>query len=309
MMLSRVAERIYWAARYLERVENTARLVSVYDNLLFDLPRSVNIGWFNLVIINSGTELFFERYKVQDERNVVKFTLADDTNPSSMLSSLTMLRENIRTARDVLPAEAWELVNELLLFARNDIQQGINRNGRHAFLNGIIEGCQGINGLLLGTMSRDAAWHFMRLGCNLERADMTTRLLDAGAAVLQLSEDNDTTNLPQIVWGNVLRSGSAYMAYRRTMRTAVNGTDVAHFLLGDEHFPRSVSFCLDQISSATARLPSAGKRYSSIKPQLPKHDIRDGYCMSPDFRDYLNDQQLVLAEAHNNIASNWFAHD
>ena len=91
MMLSRVAERIYWAARYLERVENTARLVSVYDNLLFDLPRSVNIGWFNLVIINSGTELFFERYKVQDERNVVKFTLAS-------LNSAAAQRENASSA-------------------------------------------------------------------------------------------------------------------------------------------------------------------------------------------------------------------
>ncbi|WP_020683239.1 alpha-E domain-containing protein [Marinobacterium rhizophilum] len=309
MMLSRVAERIYWAARYLERVENTARLVSVYDNLLFDLPRSVNIGWFNLVIINSGSELFFERYRVQDERNVVKFTLADDTNPSSMLSSLTMLRENIRTARDVLPSEAWELVNELLLFARNNIQQGINRNGRHAFLNGIIEGCQGINGLLLGTVSRDATWHFLRLGCNLERADMTTRLLDAGAAVLQLSDDNDTTNLSQIVWGNVLRSGSAYMAYRRTMRTTVNGSDVAHFLLSDEEFPRSVGYCLDQVRSATAKLPCAGKPYPAIKPQLPKYDIRDSDSLNADFRDYLNDQQLMLAETHNHISSNWFAND
>ncbi len=186
-MLSRVAERMYWAARYLERVENTARLVSVYDNLLFDLPRSVNIGWFNLVVINSGTELFHERYRVQDERNVVKFMLADDTNPSSMLSSLQMLRENIRTARDVLPAEAWELVNELQLYARKNIQQGINRSARHAFLNHVIEGCQGINGLFGSSMSRDAAWDFLRLGCNLERADMTTRLLDAGAAALLLS--------------------------------------------------------------------------------------------------------------------------
>jgi uncharacterized alpha-E superfamily protein len=309
MMLSRVAERIYWAARYLERVENTARLVSVYDNLLFDLPRSINIGWFNLVVINSGTELFFERYRVQDERNVVKFTLADDTNSSSMLSSLTMVRENIRTARDVLPAEAWELVNELLLFARNDIQQGINRNGRHAFLNGIIEGCQGINGLLLGTMSRDAAWHFMRLGCNLERADMTTRLLDAGAAALQSSDDSDRPNLSQIVWGNVLRSASAYMAYRRTMRIAVNGPDVARFLLDDEQFPRSVGYCLDQVSSATAKLPNTGKRYPSIKPQLPVYDIKDDNSLSADFRDYLNDQQLMLAEIHNNISNNWFAHD
>ena len=86
-MLSRVAERLYWSARYLERVENIARLVSVYDDLMYDLPRDIAVSWYHLVEINSGTELFEQRYKVKDERNVVKFMLADDTNPSSMLSS------------------------------------------------------------------------------------------------------------------------------------------------------------------------------------------------------------------------------
>ncbi len=132
-MLSRVAERIYWTARYLERVENTARLVSVYDNLLFDLPRDSNISWYNLIILNSSTELFQERYKIQDERNVVKFILADDTNPSSMLSALKMVRENIRTTRDVVPQETWELINELDIYARQNIKLGINRSQRHAF--------------------------------------------------------------------------------------------------------------------------------------------------------------------------------
>src|SRR5690554_4031656 len=107
-MLSKVAERLYWAARYLERVENTARLVSVYDKLLFDLPQDVNISWYSLVELNSATDLFHERYRIQDEHNVVKFTLADDTNPGSMLSALDLLRENIRTSRDVLPVESWE---------------------------------------------------------------------------------------------------------------------------------------------------------------------------------------------------------
>ncbi len=308
-MLSRVAERIYWAARYLERVENTARLVSVYDNLLFDLPRSVNIGWFNLVVINSGTELFHERYRIQDERNVVKFTLADDTNPSSMLSSLLMVRENIRTARDVLPAEAWELVNELRLFATNNIQQGINRSGRHAFLNGVIEGCQGINGLMEGTMSRDPAWDFMRLGCNLERADMATRLLDAGAAVLLTSDEDDIAGLEQLVWGNVLRSAGAYMPYRRTMRTAINGPDVANFLLGDPHFPRSVRFCLEQIAAAASRLPRAGKQHLTVKQELPPYSIESGEHLGQEFRNHLNDLQLRLMDVHASISENWFLHD
>ena len=119
MMLSRVAERIYWTARYLQRVESSARLVNTYTNLLMDLPREVNLTWFNLVILNSGEEAYDARYKVRDERNVVKFTLVDDTNPSSMLVSLDQVRENLRTTRDVIPENAWELINELTSFARD----------------------------------------------------------------------------------------------------------------------------------------------------------------------------------------------
>lgn len=137
-MLSRVAERLYWSARYLERVENTARLVSVYDDLLFDLPKNIEVSWYNLIEILSGEEIFEQRYKVKDERNVVKFLLADDTNSSSMLSSLKMVRENIRTTRDAVPKETWELINELDLYAQQNIKQGINRSERHLFLNTII---------------------------------------------------------------------------------------------------------------------------------------------------------------------------
>ncbi len=156
IMLSRVAERLYWTARYLERVENTARLVSVYDNLLFDLPRKIHISWFSLIEINSSESQYSQQYKVKDERNVVKFMLADEINPSSMLESLKMVRENVRTTRDVLPEDLWEWINELNRFAKNNIKQGINRSMRHAYLNTIIEGCEKINGLLYSTMSRDA---------------------------------------------------------------------------------------------------------------------------------------------------------
>ena len=162
-MLSKVAERLYWTARYIERVENTARLVSVYDNLLFDLPTEVDISWYNLITLNSAGELFEERYRVRDERNVVKFMLADDTNPSSLLMALKSVRENVRTTRDVLPIESWEMINALYIFARENIQQGINRKARHEFLAQIIKGCQQINGLMTGTMSRDDPWQFLRL--------------------------------------------------------------------------------------------------------------------------------------------------
>lgn len=306
-MLSKVAERMYWFARYLERVENTARMVGVYDNLLFDLPRSINIGWYNLVVINSCSGLFAERYRVRDERNVVKFLLADDTNPSSMLNSLAQARENIRTTRDVLPRETWELINELYLYVKENIQDGINRTHRHAFLDAVIKGSQQINGLLEANMSRDAVWQFIRLGRNLERADMTTRILDAGCAA-QLSSEAVEHNLnpSQIIWGNVLRSSSADLNYRRTVRAAVSAPDVAHFLLADTHFPRSLAFCLSEMEAACQALPACalpGLRDLKAVISLPVADEEPG----EQFREYLNDLQLELAGLHHQFTQCWFA--
>ncbi|MBT3146052.1 alpha-E domain-containing protein [Neptunomonas phycophila] len=309
-MLSRVAERIYWCARYLERVENTARLVSVYDNLLFDLPHDFNIGWYNLITINSGEQAFDERYKIRDERNVVKFLLADDTNFSSMLVSLKMVRENMRTTRDVVPQETWELINELDLFARKNIKQGINRTQRHDYLNTIIKGCQEINGLLAGAMSRDATWQFVMLGRNLERADMTTRILDAGVSIMLQPDESNSVNLGQVVWGNVLRSSSAYLSYRRSVRTSVSGAKVARYLLSDTYFPRAASFCVNEIKQAATKLPrSQGVLKVIEKIDKLSYPITSSSELDEAFRNYLNDFQINLNELNAAISENWFAFD
>ncbi|MEM5536123.1 alpha-E domain-containing protein [Neptuniibacter pectenicola] len=307
-MLSRVAERIYWSARYLERVENTARLVGVYDNLLFDLPRDTNISWFNLIKINSCTDTFSERYKVQDEHNVVKFLLADDTNPSSMLSSLKQAKENIRTTRDVLPQDTWELINELDLYARNNIRQGINRTDRHKFLNNIIQRCQEINGLFEGAMSRDASWQFMTLGRNLERADMTTRILDAGVSIMLQPNQGTRINLSQVVWGNVLRSLSGYMNYRRSVRTAIESKKVARFLLEDEFFPRTLSYCINEMETAAKKLPRSKLVLQAVKALKAHHySLANGHPLDEKFRDYLNELQISISDLHGVLMTNWFA--
>ncbi|SIS97433.1 alpha-E domain-containing protein [Neptunomonas antarctica] len=307
-MLSKVAERLYWTARHLERVESTARLVSVYDSLLFDLPNDLDISWYNLVTLNSADDLFAERYKNRDERNVVKFLLADDTNPSSMLSALKMVRENVRTTRDVLPQESWEMVNELYIFANENIQQGINRSARHEFLNKMVKGCQQINGLLMGTMCRDASWQFLRLGRNLERADMMTRLLDAGAAAQIQGEAETHVLISQIVWGNVLRSSSAELSYRRTMRSAVHESDVAEFLLEDPYFPRSLHFCLSSMLSAIKDLPNNAKAKTALQKASKVHfELDESKRLGVEFREYLNQQQLNLNDMHQMFNETWFA--
>ena len=155
-MLSRVAERLYWAARYLERAENTARLVSVYDNLLYDLPKGmIEISWFNLIDLNSATEGFDKRYKVKSERNVVKFLLTDEHNQGSLSASVKAVRENLRTTRDVVPPTAWEQINEFNIYVSKNAGTALARARRHDFLTEVIERSQSLNGLLTGTLMRD----------------------------------------------------------------------------------------------------------------------------------------------------------
>ncbi|NVK74493.1 MAG: alpha-E domain-containing protein [Oceanospirillaceae bacterium] len=306
-MLSRVAERLYWTARYLERVENTARLVSVYDDLLFDLPKDIAVSWYNLIEILSGEETFEQRYKVKDERNVVKFLLADDTNASSVLSSLKMVRENIRTTRDVVPKETWELINELVLYAQQNIKQGINRSERHLFLNTIIEGCQKIIGLLAGTMSRDCGWHFLIMGRYLERADMGTRILDAAVSLMLQSEPEARIQLGQVTWSKVLKSQSAYLDYRRTVRTSINGAKATTFLMNDPCFPRSLAYCLGQIGEAATKLPHDTLIASKVDKLLTfDYPIKSSEDLDEDFHNHLNDIQIAIIEINHQITENWF---
>ena len=137
-MLSRVAERLYWMARYLERTEDVARLTQAYTHLIMDIPEGSEPGWEILVQILDATPTFGQHHRVYNEQNVLKFLIADSDNPGSIRSSIKSARENVRTTRDVLPGEAWEQVNELYLYAEEHAEKSFGRRNRHAFLDQII---------------------------------------------------------------------------------------------------------------------------------------------------------------------------
>jgi len=248
---------------------------------------------------------------VRDERNVVKFLLGDESNYSSVISSLQAVRENIRTTRDVIPPETWEMVNELTLYVQENLTQGINRSNRHEFLDNIIKACQQVVGLWYVNMPRDEAWDMVQLGQNLERADMTTRNLDAGvAAILQVEDDDFAVNSRQIIWGNVLRSLNADQPYRRTTRSSVKGDLVVRYLLADEDFPRSLLYCVTQMTDVASGLPKS-KAVVTFLRQLQEEIPA---CAEPEelgevFRDMLNTLQLTMAEAHTLIGKTWFLSD
>ena len=308
MMLSRVAQRVYWAARYLERVSGSARLISSYENMLFDLPADVGLNWYNLIIINDLEEAYNDHYSNRTERNVVKFLLADEDNPSSLVNSLHCVRENVRTARDVVPEEAWEMICELTIFVQEHLEQGINRRSRHEFLESVIKGCLQINGLLFSSMPQDAAWEFLHIGRNIERADMTSRYLEAGLTAILALEDNDNAvNIQQFIWGSVLRSLGATQYYLRTTRTPVKGEEVVPYLLTDPYFPKSIAQCMGATVAACKKLPHSTSAVRKLKKIERKLAAEIDYSeLGLPLLEHINQLQILLSGTHFIISDAWF---
>lgn len=308
-MLSRVAQNVYWLARYVERAEDTARLINVNTNLLLDLPRDTRFGWEPLIFITGGESLFFEHHEGPDETEVITFLTGDRNNPSSILSALSFARENLRTTRDVVPREAWEQTNDLYLFVKDHLPMGISRRGRYEFLKRIIHGSQQITGLLAGTMNHGPAYDFIRLGRYLERADMTTRILDVRSADLLLNQHEDLTPFYNIQWVSVLKSLSAYQMYRQQVRVRVRGPDVLRFLLQNSLFPRTVCRCLDEIETCLLKLPRHDAPLKSVS-DLKKTVVaaRVPALAQEGLHEFIDELQIGLARIHDQIAETYFLH-
>lgn len=308
-MLSRVAEKLYWHGRYVERAENTARLVNVNALLMMDLPESVDVSWNNLIEISGSEEAFASNYQKMDERNVIRHMLADARNPDSILTCLRMARENARTTREILPTEAWEVLNATYHHVRDSGSTGVARKNRHAFLNHVIAACQELAGLYEGVLSRGPAYWFTQLGRHVERADMTSRILDVGSAPLlairrEAAEDDPIENA---LWLNVLRSLSAYQMYRQNVHDRVNAEDVVAFLLLDEDFPRSVTFCLNRLNLHLERLPRADDARRNTGHALREVQAVDiQRLLGHDLHTFIDEVQAAIAAVHEGIADTWW---
>ncbi|MGR8999568.1 MAG: alpha-E domain-containing protein [Gammaproteobacteria bacterium] len=306
-MLSRSAERLYWLARYLERTENIARLVSVHMNLLMDLPRGVEMGWQQLIRINASEQEFYENNKIVNERSVTRFLLTDSSHMGSLFSTLSAARENIRTSRELLPDEAWEQVNEMFLYTKKNLDSIANRRSRVLFLNEILKGCQRFTGLLSGYMSHNNPYRFIRLGRNLERADMTSRILDLASLLLSESRSIEMRQYETLLWMNILQSLNALLMYRQQVRSRVNGDDVLNFLLLDKNLPRSVGCCIAEISDSINELPNHDaltEKVAELESYVQAIDTRQTTQLQ--LRGILDDLQNKLGELHGHITHNWF---
>ncbi len=305
-MLSRVASSVYWIGRYLERAENTARIINVNTNLVLDTPKGMSPGWEPLVMITGGQASFARLYPEPSERNVVRFLLTDAGNGVSVLYALAQARENARTVRDVLPREVWEELNNLYQFAHDNTQQGLSKRGRYEYVKRMVRGVQLLTGMMAGTMSNNMPYDFIVLGRNLERADMTLRIIDVRSASL-LSHEAELRPFDNIQWMSVLKSLSAYQMYRQTMGTRVSRKIVLQFLLQDRYFPRAIHHCVLKVEAALSNLP----RHQSVLPGIAKlkrnlDSVDVSVLDSIELHDFIDEQETVLGEVSAAIGKVYF---
>ena len=313
-MLSRVAEHIYWMARYVERAENTARLMNVNSHLLMDLPKQMRPGWQPIIDILGARDLFLSLNEDVDERQVLRFIISDIHNPGSILSTLRMARENARTIRDIIPREAWEQMNDHFQQATRSSQNGLSPRKRHDYLRTIILGSQTLTGLLAGTMTHDEGYEFLRLGRNLERADMTTRIIDVRSAnLLQgVGEGAATAGengqpFQNIQWMSVLKSLTAYQMYRRAVQVRVRRPDVLRFLLQERKFPRGLFHTLCESELCLKTLPHNDKAMQAVTRVKNKVMRAKPEKFSQDqLHEFIDQLQLGLARVHDAVADSYF---
>jgi uncharacterized alpha-E superfamily protein len=306
-MLSRVAENLYWMARYIERAENTARIVRVNGHLQLDLPARARTGWEPLIAITDSGPLFRKLHRTPSEKNVVGLLVSDDRNPGSIIRSLRNARENARTIREIMPRESWEQISGLYGSPAHHIGKGELLPDRDQYLRSIIHGAQTVTGLLDGTMSHDIGYDFLRMGRSLERTDMTSRIINVRSADLLPDQGGGLRPFETIQWMSVLKSLSGYQMYRQHVDQSVRRIHVLEFLLKDEDFPRAIFHCLGEIEACLARLPRKTKLVDIIRRM--RKAVSDADLETLEQRNlnrFVDGLQIMMGDLHDGIAETCF---
>ncbi|TSE37736.1 hypothetical protein Tfont_00734 [Tepidimonas fonticaldi] len=255
-MLSRTADHLFWMARYTERAENTARMLDVHYQTSL-LPQSDAVarqGWEGLLRISELMPAYQYQYGEISARDVLHFMVRDEHNPSSIFSCLRAARENARAVRGVLTTEMWETQNQTWLELQRLLRAGDFERDPGHFFEWVKFRSHVSRGVAYGTMLQDEAFHFLRMGTFLERADNTARMLDvkfhAAAPEVAtpagpLSAADPTLDFYH--WSSILRSVSAFEIYRKVYRSVITPERVAELLILRGDMPRSLTACLDEV--------------------------------------------------------------
>ena len=326
-MLARLAENLFWAGRYVERAEDTTRMVDVtYHTLLESSPDAAAQTWEQLLDVLHLRGAYGGAHV--DVGSVVRFLVLDPANPGSITACISRARENVRSVRELVSSELWGTVNDLHLTMRSRDLEVELEDQPFSLFQSIRRDCMTIYGVASETNPRDEGFRFMALGRLLERAEMTCRLIDVRYGQLEALAGPSQrllggvtavpTEAPQGAdradfhhWITVLKSASAFEAYRRRYRSSMDPADVVEFLLLERDLPRSVLFCLGgarrQLEALRDGRPSrAARQLGRTTASLEFRDV--GELFDVGLQEFLEDVQEQIAVTAEQIADEFFHH-
>ena len=246
-MLSRVADSLYWMARYIERAEHTARLVAVkLESMVEQSREDADAAWHRVVGALSAEEF---APGAQDAYTITQALAFNQHNPSSMVSSLRLARDNARQVREQLSTEVWEHLNKLFLRLQPVTTAAVWGHHPARTFREALEDFHTLEGVIYSTLSHNEGWYFLQLGRHIERAQLVGRLLDlhfrnaAGAAAPKFSD-----------WLVLLKFCTAFEPYCKAYTAAIRPEKIAEFLVFDGEFPHSVRFSIDRVCDSLQRV-------------------------------------------------------
>ncbi len=257
ILLSRVAESLYWLGRYLERAEGTARLLSVtyYGRFESGPPDVVGASntWEAMLTTLGQAEAFRERFPAITDRAVIRFLTLETDNPFSIVACLAAARETARSVRDFLSSESWIAINRAYRDATTPAETAVTGDGFWDYCDSIMTAAHSIRGTMEATSLHDEGWWWYIGGLALERGDIGTRIVDAKYHLLLRSAEEVGGPEDRFQWAGLLRSVSGWEAFRRLHPEGITPLAVTEFLVLDPRFPRSLRASVDSLSVALDR--------------------------------------------------------
>ena len=296
----------------MERAENIARFLDVVRHLVLDLPDEAGNQWESLVDAVGDKEPFDQRYGEATMQNVIRYLTLDRENPNSILACLWSARENARSVREAISSEMWEQVNRAYLMVNDPETRARIETDPASFYSHLKKSCHLFIGITDTTMTHGEGWHFARVGRLIERADMTSRMIDVKYYVLLPRVDYVGSPYDSLQWAALLKSISAFEMYRKQYQQIIP-KHVAQFLVLDRQFPRSMRFCLikaeESLHVITGSPQStfnnlAEQRVGRLRAEMDYAHIKD--ILDAGLHEYIDEFQNKLNELGSAIYETFF---
>ena len=253
-MLGKTAGGLFWMFRYLERAENTARLIEAGFRIALTRSTDPESEWKSVIVTSAAQVAYEAKYSGYDSARVSDFLLRDPDNPNSVLSIIKIARDNARLTRTALTTEVWSAVNETWMRFTKLLSKPVPETDLPEVLDAIRRQSALVRGALHGTMLRNDIYDFCRLGTFIERMDSTARIIDVKYYSLLPATSFVGSRLDNVQWETILRSVSAHSSFRWAVDGEYNAPNIAEFLILDRRMPRSLAFCASQLLDNLAYL-------------------------------------------------------